>query len=262
MKIFFCSLLSLSVLTWYACQNTAPKTPTTSETAPSTPSTPSAPASSKATPSIVDNAKPPAEWLVINEKGDNLLFGKKIDMSKLRSVLQDSLSKMATLPTEIPVKYNGEILMGLRGEVKTQVKEAFDNAKIYHVLMSDKGEDMVKNFYAWYIDKLNTDEGYSLLKKKGDAESLLTNDLYKSLLKESKKEGGLGMDYFLQAQDWGKDWGTVTILNTKTDGTRVTCTTQLGTGKDKAITIGTQKLVVTVVDKKAGWRIEKVEKGK
>lgn len=253
MKIFFCFTLTLSMLTWFACQNTATKTPpTASEMA--TPSTTPA-----AAPSVVAQAKSPTEWLVINEKGDNLLFGKKVDMKNLRSVLQDSLSRMAVLPTEIPVKYNGEILMGTRGEVKTQVQEALDGAKIHHVLMSDKGEDMVKNFYAWYVDKLNANQGYSLVKNKGDAESLLTNDLYKFLLKDSKKEDGIGVDYFLQAQDFGKDWGTVTILNTKTDGSKVTCTAQLGTGKDKTVMIAPQKVVVTVVDKKAGWRIEKVE---
>lgn len=242
-NLCFLTLL-LSVITWSACKNTSSQSPT----APPTPS-----------PSVVSDAKPATEWLVINEKGGDFLFGKKIDINDIRSVLKDSLVRMDKLPTEIPIKFNGEILMGTRGEVKTQVKEALDDAKIYHVLMSDKGEDMVKNFYAWYMGKLNENEGYSLIKNKGDAESLLTTDLSQYLAKEDKKEGGLGSDYFLKAQDFGKDWGTVTILNTKTDGSRRICTTQLGTGTDK---IGTQKIIVTVADKKAGWRIEKVEKAK
>ena len=128
--------------------------------------------------------------------------------------------------------------------------------------MSDKGEDMVKNFYAWYVDKLNTNQGYSLVKKKGDAESLLTNDLYKFLLKDSKEEDGIGVDYFLQAQDWGEDWGKVTILDTKITGSKAVCTVQLGTKKDSKDGMVAQKLRVTVVDKKAGWRIEKVETAK
>ena len=90
----------------------------------------------------------------------------------------------------------------------------------------------------------------------------MTGDLLKMLQKADKKEGGLGMDYFLQAQDWGKDWGTVSVLSTKTDGSKAVCTVQLGTGKNAKDGMAAQKLRVTVVDKKAGWRIEKVEAAK
>jgi hypothetical protein len=249
MKIFYCLALFVSAFTWHACQNTAPKAPIVGDNPGSYgPSTPP--------PQNGGSPKPSGEWLVINEKGDNLLFGKKFDMKDLPSLLQDTLYKMAVIPNEIPIKFNGEVLMGTRGEIKTEVQEAIAKAKIYKVLMSDKGEDMVKNFYAWYIDKLNTQQGYSLIANKEDAESVLTNDLYKSLVKQDKN---LDADYFIKAQDWGKDWGTVTILDSKTDGSKTTCTVQLGTGKDKTITIGTQKVKVTVVDKKAGWRVEKVE---
>ena len=202
---------------------------------------------------------PAANGIVINAKGDDFFFGKKFEIRNLPALLDEKLAKMDKIPDDIPVTFNGETGMGIRGEVRTEIKEAIAKAKIYQVLMSDKGEDMVKNFYAWYMGKLNESEGYSLIKNKNDAESLLTPDLYKYLVKEDKKEGGLGFDYFLRAQDFGKDWGTVTILNTKTDGSKRICTTQLGTGADK---MRAQKIIVTVVDKKAGWRIEKVEEAK
>ncbi len=246
MKIVYVCLCAAVLSSLTACQSDKANTTKTSTT------TTVAADTTKA-------AKAESAWLVVNAKGKTRLWGKEIELEKLPELLVDTLSKMAVVPNDIPVKYDGEVLMGMRGEVKTVIRETLDKAKLYKVLMSDKAQDMAKNFYVWYMDKLNTTDGYSLIKEKKDAEVLMTGDLLKMLQKADKQEGGLGMDYFLQAQDWGKDWNNVTVLNTKTDGAKAVCTVQLGNGKDG---MAAQKLAVTVVDKKAGWRIEKVASAK
>ena len=258
MKVLCYLALVLSVSLAQACQNAAPKTPPTAEKA-----TP--PATPPVTPPVAaDSAAKKAEaaWLVVNTKGETTLFGKPIDLEKLPELLMDTLSKMTLIPNDIPVKFDGEVLMGMRGETRTVIQETIEKAKLHKVLMSDKAEDMAQNFYVWYMDKLNTTDGFSLIGQEKDAEAVLTPDLLKMLQKADKKEGGLGMDYFLQAQDWGKDWGTVSVLDTKTTGSKAVCTVQLGNGKDAKGGMVAQKLRVTVADKKAGWRIEKVETAK
>ena len=171
MKFLYYSALVLSVSLAQACQNAAPKTPPTIEKATPAPTTP---------PVAAESAKAEAAWLVVNAKGGTTLFGKKIVLEKLPELLVDTLSKMTPVPNDIPVKYDGEVLMGMRGEVKTVVKETIDKAKIYKVLMSDKAEDMAKNFYVWYMDKLNTTDGFSLISQKSDAEAVMTGDLLKT----------------------------------------------------------------------------------
>jgi hypothetical protein len=238
--------LLLSVFIWNACQNAAPATPVVKPAPVPAP--------------VVEKPTAPADWLVSNEKGDLVLFGKPIKMAQLSELLQDSFSKMAKIPAEIPIKFSTENLMGFRGEINSTVSEAIAKAKIYHVLMSDKPEDMVKNFYAWYIDKKNTNESYQLLANKSDAESTLTNNLYKTLVKSQKK--GVDSDYFIQAQDFGNDWGNVSILNSKVVGAANIFNIKLGgTSKDPK-EMAAQNLEVTVMDTKPGWRIEKVAASK
>ncbi len=251
MKFLYYLTLTLSVSLTQACQNDAPKTPPTTEKAATT--TP---------PVAAETAKAEPAWLVVNAKGESTLFGKAIALEKLSELLVDTLSKMTPVPNDIPIKFDGEVLMGARGDVRAMVQETIEKAKLHKVLMSDKGEDMAKNFYVWYMDKLNTTDGFSLIGQKSDAEVVLTGNLLKMLQKADKQEGGLGMDYFLQAQDWGDDWGNVAVLSTKTDGSKAVCTVQLGTGKKGKEGMAAQKLSVTVIDKKAGWRIEKVETAK
>lgn len=250
MKVLYVFALVVSVSLAQACKNAAPKTPPTTEKI--VPPTPSIAADTTA-------KKTDAPWLVVNVKGEATLFGEFIDLNKLPDLLADTLSKITPVPNDIPIKFDGEILMGMRGNVHGAVQEGIEKAKLHKVLMSDKAEDMAKNFYVWYMNRINGTSDYVLIQEKNDAEAVLTPDLLKFLQKANKKEGGLGMDYFLQAQDWGEDWGTVSVLNTQLDGSKAVCTVQLGNGKGGKDAMAAQKLRVTMVDKKAGWRIHKVE---
>lgn len=240
-NLFICSLL-LSTLFFCACNTNTAKTP---------------PDQKVGLPeSALKRVQAMTNGIYVSNKGEITVFRKAVSLDNIKSVLVDSFSNLGIIPADLPIDFEDEVLMGTRQEVKTQVAEATAKVKLFHVMMSDKGEDMVKNFYAWYIDKLNGETGYVLERNKSDAESLLTPELYKSLQKEDKSEDGRGSDYFIQAQDWGKDWGTVEILSSKTEGSTVTCKVKLGTGTES---IGVQNLTVTVQDRKAGWNIAKVE---
>ncbi|MEY4927078.1 MAG: hypothetical protein RI894_1514 [Bacteroidota bacterium] len=238
--IFLTALIG-SAMMWQACKNT-----------------PSTTASSAATPTPDTTT-----WLVVAEKGGNLLFGKKIDFDNLPKLLQDTLQKLVLaglpLPQKIRMDCKGEVLMGQRGEAQTLLQEALDAANVYKITMSIKSTNMVENFYAWYLDKLNNGEGYSLLANEADAKAMLAPELYQRLLKQ-EKDGELDADYFIQAQDFDKDWGNIAILDTKQSGEHTTHKIQLGNAKKEGATgMGPRLLNITVVSKKTGWQIEKVE---
>jgi biopolymer transport protein ExbD len=241
-NLFVCSVF-FSTLIFCACNTNTPKTPTEGQ-------------KTGLPESALKRVQAMTNGIYVSNKGEITVFRKTVSLDNIKSVLADSFSNLGSIPSDLPIDFEDDVLMGTRQEVKTQVAEASAKVKLYHVLMSDKGEDMVKNFYAWYIDKLNGTTSYVLERNKSDAESLLTPELFKSLQKVDKSEDGSGSDYFLKAQDWGKDWGTVEILSSKTEGSTVTCKVKLGTGKES---IGFQNLIVTVQDRKAGWNISKVE---
>lgn len=245
-KMFYFFALLISAMPWNACQNTASKPSIAGDGKNSTP-----------TVSPPVEAVPDA-WVVINGNGNNTLFGKKVDIKQLVAALEDTIYKMKTLPNIIPVKFNEEILMGTRADIKEQLKGVLDKAKLHIVLMSDKPEDMVKNFYGWYLEKLNSDEGYQLLDNKNDAESTLTPGFYARLLKQKKE--GLDSDPLLLSQDFGKDWGTVTILDklAGAPANKMSYKIQLGNVSNDKTAIAPRKLQVSLSDTKQGWRIDKV----
>jgi hypothetical protein len=252
MKITSIHLLAcaFSLLTWCSCQNATPNqaatgTSSATPTETTTPPTPTTPTPAP-TPAI-------AAWLVVNAKGDAMLFGKKVNLSDLPKLLRDTLSRMSDLPPAIPVTFDGEVLMGTRGDVKTTLREALTQAQIKKIGFLQDPEKMVKDFYAWYVAQQATESGYQIQTNRQNADNLLTSDLTKSLTKAATAEGGAGADYFLQAQDFGEDWGKVRILQSKTTGYRTVLKIQLG--EDPKMI---QQLLVTVVSAYAGIRIEKV----
>jgi hypothetical protein len=72
---------------------------------------------------------PPADCIVINAKGDDFFFGKKFEIRNLPALLDEKLAKMDKIPDDIPITFNGETGMGIRGELRTEIKEAIDKAK-------------------------------------------------------------------------------------------------------------------------------------
>jgi hypothetical protein len=106
MRNRFAMLFVLAILT--ACQNT-PKPPTDSE--------------------LTASVKSDSIWLVVPQKGDMTLFGKKIALEQIKQILQDTLVKMASIPDEIPIQYEGEVLMGMRGAILDEVNDGIKAAK-------------------------------------------------------------------------------------------------------------------------------------
>lgn len=72
-------------------------------------------------------------WIVLNEKGDNLIFGKKLEMGSQykahRAELVRTLLVMDDLPNEINYQSNGTVGMGYRAEVRDLCNEAILLAK-------------------------------------------------------------------------------------------------------------------------------------
>lgn len=83
----------------------------------------------------IKNAKPAQSKpkqipsVVVNQKGDIKLSGKKVELEDLRKDLQNTLVKEDVVPDKIPITYEGKPLMGLRGEVETEVRDAIAGAK-------------------------------------------------------------------------------------------------------------------------------------
>jgi hypothetical protein len=69
-------------------------------------------------------------FITVRQNGEMTLFGEAVgDLETLKMILTDSLANMATIPTEIPINFEGEVGMGLRQEVESIVAEALETAK-------------------------------------------------------------------------------------------------------------------------------------
>lgn len=71
-------------------------------------------------------------WVELNEKGDDLLFGEKMDIGgdyeEEKSKLYKTLLVMSKLPKVLPMKINGTVGMGHQGNVKDLFKDALQMA--------------------------------------------------------------------------------------------------------------------------------------
>ena len=65
----------------------------------------------------------------VNNKGEITLSGKKVSLENLRKELQKELLKLSVIPNEIPITFGNQLLMALRGEVRTEVSGAIKGAK-------------------------------------------------------------------------------------------------------------------------------------
>lgn len=67
--------------------------------------------------------------ITVSNEGKISLYGKEIALENLKTALLDTLVQMATIPDEVEVVYGDQILMGMRGEVRTEVTDAIIAAK-------------------------------------------------------------------------------------------------------------------------------------
>jgi hypothetical protein len=72
-------------------------------------------------------------WIVLNEKGEDLIFGKKLEMGSRykehRAELVRTLLVMDEMPDQIQYQSNGTVGMGYRAEVRDMCAEAIQLAK-------------------------------------------------------------------------------------------------------------------------------------
>ena len=67
--------------------------------------------------------------IIVNQDGKITAFGQAVELDNLQAVLMDSLLHLDIIPDTLSVEYQGEVLMGVRGEVRTQVNDAIAAAK-------------------------------------------------------------------------------------------------------------------------------------
>lgn len=85
-------------------------------------------------------------WVTVDKQGAITLLGREVlDMEDFEASLYDTLSKMETLPDSIPVYFDKEILMGMRGEVRTEINQALATAAA-----RKDCEMVIHGFYSWY----------------------------------------------------------------------------------------------------------------
>lgn len=73
-----------------------------------------------------ENPKP---TIAVGNDGSIVLYGQKVTLDSLRTTLLDSLLNMAGLPENIDITYGDKLLMGIRGEVQTEVNAALTLAR-------------------------------------------------------------------------------------------------------------------------------------
>ncbi len=72
-------------------------------------------------------------WIILNEKGDDFIFGERLEMgsryNEHRDELVQTLLVMDEMPGEISYQSNGTVGMGYRAEVRDMCSEAIQMAK-------------------------------------------------------------------------------------------------------------------------------------
>ena len=115
-------------------------------------------------------------------------------------------------------------------------------------------EQVIRDFYRWYVGQLVAEKDPF---KDGRAEMkrYATERLIAQINKMRNSEDGVSSDYFLNAQDFDKDWAkNLTIATPVVKGDKATANVEL-----KGAEMGTQKLRVTLAQEKGTWKVDKVD---
>jgi hypothetical protein len=114
-------------------------------------------------------------------------------------------------------------------------------------------EQVIRDFYKWYVGQLVAErdpftDGRTELKR------YASERLLRQLDKARNREGGIGSDPFLDAQDFDKDWAkNIKVSAPSVNGDKATANVEL-----KGAEMGTQKLKLGLVQESGGWKIDKV----
>ena len=83
-------------------------------------------------------------WVIVRAEGDDTVLGQKSKINDLqvyeaaRQLMIDSLVSLNGIPSEIPIRFEGEVYMGVRGEYRSMCSEAIDMA---NKLLIEKAKD-------------------------------------------------------------------------------------------------------------------------
>ena len=114
-------------------------------------------------------------------------------------------------------------------------------------------EEVTRSFYKWYVHALNQNSD-PFDKKRVVLRRYVTERLIREIDKAIKGPDGLDGDYFIDAQDWDKDWerniAVSSVVASKTSATAL-------------ITLSgatmSRKLRVALKQERGAWKIDKVE---
>lgn len=117
-------------------------------------------------------------------------------------------------------------------------------------------ERAAKDFYTWYLTELNA-ERYPIQQAKRQMLGKVSTRLGRWLYSKSYEE--YGADYFLDAQDWERNWvKNISTSKAVVKGNRATVNVKFGVPKGTYSGFGPRTLPVGLVKEGGTWRIDKV----
>jgi hypothetical protein len=111
----------------------------------------------------------------------------------------------------------------------------------------------IQSFYQWYVQALNKNQD-PLEKNRAELKRFVSQRLLKEIDRAKKGPDGLDGDYFLDAQDWDKDWAkNIAIQNVKTSGAKGSAEVALSGPTMK------RRLQLQLVQEGGAWKVDKVK---
>ena len=112
---------------------------------------------------------------------------------------------------------------------------------------------MIHEFYHWYVHALNQNKE-PLTSQRTVMRKYVTLRLIREIDRMAKGPDGLDGDYFIDAQDWDKDWEkNITVSYLVVKNTTATATVAL-TGKEMS-----RHLQLTLKQEAGAWKIDRVK---
>ncbi|HJQ27589.1 MAG TPA: DUF3828 domain-containing protein [Blastocatellia bacterium] len=114
-------------------------------------------------------------------------------------------------------------------------------------------EAVIREFYKWYVHALNQGKD-PLTHARPTMRRYVTARLIAAIDRMAKGPDGLDGDYFIDAQDWDKDWEkNITVSNVVTKQTIATAKVAL-TGQEMS-----RHLQLTLKQEAGAWKIDRVK---
>jgi uncharacterized protein DUF3828 len=116
-------------------------------------------------------------------------------------------------------------------------------------------EDTLRNFYKWYLHELNADRSPRWTSAKVTS---VSSARLRSWFR-SKAGREWDADYFIDAQDFDKDWETnIAVSKAVISGSRADVAVTLGPKNPAPNAVGQQVLKIKMVKETGGWKIDHV----